>query len=376
MLQSNSRVIFRSPPTNSSRSILMFTQYERIRLSIQHLERTQTPTMPLVLISLLFTLLLLAELAECQLDFNFNVGKHHKLVECRHGTFLINEKDTWIGRSLDVYGDWSQLEIELIAHFINEGDIVADVGANIGSFTVPMAKMVGPSGRLVAFEPQRVLSHLLNANIALNELFNAGVFNAAVGDSDSPIEVPDVIYSDPANYGAIGLLDPWAARGVITSLVPQLQLDNVFGEQCPSFIKIDVEGMELRVLSGARQMLKSEQCNPVLYLENNCRKGSKEIIESLSSFGYQCYWHVNPYFSPYNYRQNKNNIFGHANSINMLCVSLHDQTSLQKASELLPTHTRVDTNSGRYLLEEYNLIFTDGEGTVLSQLGTMDSCNR
>jgi len=66
-----------------------------------------------------------------------------------------------------------------------------------------MAKMVG-TGKVVSFEPQRVVSQLLSANLALNELMNVGVYNAGVGNSDSPLEVPDVIYSDDYEEGMPG----------------------------------------------------------------------------------------------------------------------------------------------------------------------------
>ena len=61
-----------------------------------------------------------------------------------------------------------------------------------------MAKMVGSTGKVVSFEAQRVLSQLLSANLALNEVVNVGVYNVGVGDSDTPVEVPEVIYADGA----------------------------------------------------------------------------------------------------------------------------------------------------------------------------------
>ena len=131
----------------------------------------------------------------------------------------------------------------------------------------------------------------------------------------------------------------------------------------------------VKVLSGAERTLKIKTCNPVLYIENNCKKGSKELIEFVSSLGYTCHWHVNPYFSETNFRGNKVDIFPeNANSINMLCYSMNDPASVQKAKKL-PSVTMIDVVSGRYMLHEYNLIYT-GKETVLSQLGTIESCER
>mmetsp|Transcript_18592 Transcript_18592/g.38889 ORF Transcript_18592/g.38889 Transcript_18592/m.38889 type:complete len:132 (+) Transcript_18592:1-396(+) len=130
------------------------------------------------------------------------------------------------------------------------------------------------------------------------------------------------------------------------------------------------------VLSGAAQTLGSCPLLPVLYVENNCKKGSKDLIQFVTSLGYTCHWVVAPYFSSANFRGNEANIFPEtANSINMLCFSLSDPTSTEKAKNL-PSATRIDVASRRYLLHEYALNYNGGDGTILSQLGTMDSCKR
>ena len=318
---------------------------------------------------------LIVQAAVAQLNVELNVGSFHKLlVECRHGTFLINKKDTWVGRSLDLYGEWEEVVVDQISEYISEGDVVVDVGANIGAYTVPMSKMVGDSGRVVSFEPQRIISQLLTANVALNELTNVGVFNSGVGNDSYPLEVPDVLYVSEANFGSISLVENWKSKGASTSLVPQVLIDDVFAEQCPAFIKIDVEGMELQVLEGSERTMK--KCIPVLFVENNCKLGSKELIEFVSRLDYICHWSIHSYYSEANFKENKENIFPqNANSINMLCYSRHDQKSTQTASKSLPSITRIDGIGGRYMLHEYNLIYTGKEG-VLSQMGTLESCVR
>ena len=55
---------------------------------------------------------------------------------------------------MDTYGEWAEGELNLFLQIVRPGDIVLDVGANIGAFTVPLAKRVGMSGRIYAFEPQ------------------------------------------------------------------------------------------------------------------------------------------------------------------------------------------------------------------------------
>src|ERR1700759_4504087 len=89
---------------------------------------------------------------------------------CRHGGFMFNRNDAYIGRSLDLYGEWCDFEIQLLSRFINPGDTVVDVGANIGTHTVAFANLVGAGGVVPAFEPQRRLFQMLSGNVALNAL--------------------------------------------------------------------------------------------------------------------------------------------------------------------------------------------------------------
>ena len=81
---------------------------------------------------------------------------------------LYNPRDMYIGRSLDLYGEFSEGEVEVFAQILREGDLALDLGANIGCHTVFMAKKVGDKGVVIAVEPQRLIFQLLSANVALN----------------------------------------------------------------------------------------------------------------------------------------------------------------------------------------------------------------
>src|SRR5512139_1143204 len=80
---------------------------------------------------------------------------------CRHGVFAYNRNDIYIGRSLSVYGEYSEAEVAFLSRLLAPGDTVVEAGANIGSITVPLARVVGAGGRLIGFEPQRVAFELL-----------------------------------------------------------------------------------------------------------------------------------------------------------------------------------------------------------------------
>ena len=82
----------------------------------------------------------------------------------------------------------------------------------------------------------------------------------------------------PTGFGGISLLDPyWTSDArMATDVVPVYSLDGVGLNRCPTLIKIDVEGMELAVLKGARATIA--RCKSVLFFENNCVRGSRELL--------------------------------------------------------------------------------------------------
>ena len=94
---------------------------------------------------------------------------------------MYNVNDAFIGRSLDLYGEWCDDELHILGQILKPGDVVVDAGANIGTHTVAFAQAVGPNGLVVAFEPQRLVHQSLCGNIALNGLTNVTTLLAAVG---------------------------------------------------------------------------------------------------------------------------------------------------------------------------------------------------
>jgi protein-L-isoaspartate O-methyltransferase len=83
--------------------------------------------------------------------------QHIRLKQCREGAMIYTINDTYIGRALDKYGEISRDEVLFLQQLTRPGMTVLEVGANIGVFTVPLARFVHPGGRVIAFEPQRIM---------------------------------------------------------------------------------------------------------------------------------------------------------------------------------------------------------------------------
>jgi FkbM family methyltransferase len=235
-----------------------------------------------------------------------------RLKHCREGALLYNVNDVYIGRALDTYGEISRGEAELFQQILQPSMTAVEVGANIGVHTIALARFVGPQGRVVAFEPQRIVFQMLCANIALNALTNVAVHQSAVGRALGSIVVPGIDYSQPGNFGGVSLGS--AEQGERVNVVT---IDALALPAC-ELIKIDVEGMERDVIEGAMSTI--QRFRPRLYVENDRAQKSRALINRLLGLDYRLYWHLPPLFNSDNFFREKENVLGNVVSVNMLCI--------------------------------------------------------
>lgn len=234
------------------------------------------------------------------------------LKQCRHGVFLYNVNDRFIGRSLDLYGEWCEAEVEVLGQIVQPGQIVLDVGANIGTHTVFFARHMQGRGLVYAFEPQRLPFQNLCANLALNALSNVRAFQAGVGAASSSIRLPVLDPARSLNFGGFALQDHPSGEAVEVIRIDDLQLPGC------SLIKVDVEGMEAAVLAGARETIR--RYRPALFVENNSTERSREVIEAVTALDYEAWWHISGYYNPDNHFGNGENVFAeYQPEANMLC---------------------------------------------------------
>jgi len=249
-----------------------------------------------------------------------------RVKSCRYGAMLYFEGDSFVGRSLELYGEFSLGEARMFEQLLKPGMTALDIGANIGCHTVFMAGLVGTAGKIIAFEPQRIVHQALCANLALNAIGNTQAIHAAAGESASSLIVPNIDYEAGGNFGGLSLGEYMNGEPVEVRTIDSLNL-----KAC-HFIKIDAEGMENEAIAGAAETLKT--CQPYLYVENDRRDRSPELIERLFSAGYRLYWHLPHLFNPDNFFKNDENVFEGLISRNMLCVSKSRQTIIRDMPEI------------------------------------------
>jgi FkbM family methyltransferase len=255
-------------------------------------------------------------------DYRVFTSGFNRLTRTRQGLVLYNHFDRYIGRSLDRYGEFSAGEADLFRQAVRPGWTVVEAGANIGAHTLVLSKQVGPRGKVYAFEPQRVVFQTLCANLALNSITNVHARCEAVSNAIGTIMVPALDYGRENNFGGLPLgntparsASEGSAAGNRGEAVPVVTIDSLELAEC-QFLKVDVEGMELSVLQGAKRTI--ERLRPILYVENDRPDRSPPLIEHLLGLDYQLYWHLPPLYSADNFYRNAANEFGRTVSINML----------------------------------------------------------
>jgi FkbM family methyltransferase len=170
-----------------------------------------------------------------------------------------------------------------LASALRPGHLFFDIGANVGYYTVLGSRLVGPSGSVVAFEPDLRNLVFLRRHLALNGCRNTSVVTAACSDA------PGLASFSAGENCATGHLarDSARASGRAFSLVPTTRVDDVVERlgAAPDVVKIDVEGAELDVLHGAEAALKAK--HPRLFLSVHSDELRSGCLGYLGKFGYR-----------------------------------------------------------------------------------------
>lgn len=249
-----------------------------------------------------------------------------RLKRCKYGLMAYMPHDQYIGRSLDLYGEFSPGEAAFFSQVLKPGMTALDVGANAGAHSVLFALKVGPTGRVHAFEPQRAIFRLMCSNLTINGHMHAIPHHAAAGAEQGSLKVPPIDYSKSNNFGSLSL-GSWE----MGEEVPIMTIDQLSLPQC-HLIKADVEGMELSVLQGAAETI--QRCRPVLYVENDRTDKSPGLISFMLEANYRVYWHITPYYKPDNFFGNTDNVFQGTVSVNLLAFHREANVVLQGGQEI------------------------------------------
>ncbi len=175
--------------------------------------------------------------------------------------------DEAIGFTIATTGTFDVAVSEALHRLIDPGDVVADVGANLGYVTSLAAARAGAEGQVLAFEPHPRIYAMLERNIASWAGRGAAPVHAhqtALSDTTGTAQL-DVGTAFHENMGLSSLSENGPASSETSVSVALEQLDDVIGDGSIGLLKIDVEGHEPGVLRGSRRLLESGRVRDVVF---------------------------------------------------------------------------------------------------------------
>lgn len=186
------------------------------------------------------------------------------LIESEDGArFVVPHLAEPVAFHLLVDGQYEPETQDFILTRLSQGNVFIDVGANVGVFTVSAAQRVGAQGRVLAIEPSPEVFPYLEQNIAMNSLDNVQALRIALSDENRD-GVP--FYAAPADHFGMGALAP--QFHVEPCPVSARTLDDVVAEKrlrSVTVLKVDVEGHELAVFRGGRQLLETSPAPAIVF---------------------------------------------------------------------------------------------------------------
>ncbi len=210
------------------------------------------------------------------------------------------------GNTFYYYGYCEANLTNFLLRFLKEGDIVLDVGAHVGFYSMLSSSLIGENGQVHSFEPTPWTYEILKKNT--KKLLNVTLNNNAVSDTREQISFKDY----GPGYGAYNTAHKDGStlnKKAKTVYVQTLTLDSYCKEKNikPDFIKLDAEGYEYAILNGMKYLL--EDIRPIVTLEvaggegwsDNCKKS----IELLVSKKYKPYeMSIEGFISPHIVKEN------------------------------------------------------------------------
>jgi len=208
------------------------------------------------------------------------------IVELNHFKMYVDPMEAAISKSIFLDRDWEPSESNLFYNNISEGDIVLDIGAHIGWYSLLASERVGKEGRVYSFEPEPQSFNILLKNIKLNHITNVVPVNKALSNSSGSKKLYLNLYKKgPATY------QMWPVDHVKSISVDVVVLDEYLKNKHVDVIKIDVEGFEVKVFQGAEKVL-SENPELIIFSEfwpEGLRKAGnslEEYINIISKHGF------------------------------------------------------------------------------------------
>lgn len=214
------------------------------------------------------------------------------VAECDGFKLYVSPNDTSIGAGILTSGVHEPQVTQAISKTLRSAMVFVDIGANTGYFSILAAKLVGTTGRVIAFEPDQRNCLLLQLSAQLNHLSNVDIYPFAVADQDATVVYDRLLGSNGIISQALEVEGCEISDLAHRTLVRAVQLDTILGA-LPRLdvIKMDIEGAEYRALVGAEDLIARHR--PIQFLEYSpgllpgiSGVSGKEYLRKLVDLGY------------------------------------------------------------------------------------------
>lgn len=212
------------------------------------------------------------------------------MTEAQGFKIWLDPKDDGVTPHLLLRGVFEEHETKLFKTLIKSGMVVIDIGANIGYYTLMASRLVGPKGRVIAFEPEPHNYELLERNVKANGLNNVMLHKKAVADKSGAIE----LFVDSQNYSNPTIGKNRFGERAHKISVESITLDEFVVKELDGanidFIKIDVEGAEGHIIKGAQNVLTRQR--PIITMEfwpqalRNAGTEPADLLNKMTEFGF------------------------------------------------------------------------------------------
>ncbi len=210
-----------------------------------------------------------------------------RVVSTHYGFRYKADLGDWLGQYVYLTGVYEPPTAHVISTLLSPGDTFIDVGANSGFFTLLASRRVGPTGRVLSFEPLPSMRGRITENLALNRMENVALHDVALSNSVGEV----TFYEGPQGHKGISSMrpieEPSATLKISTMPLDDLTVPSV------KLIKIDVEGAEQLVVQGMSNLIARH--HPILIIEITDQylkpfgHSAQGLSDSLCGFGYRMY---------------------------------------------------------------------------------------
>jgi FkbM family methyltransferase len=221
-----------------------------------------------------------------------------QVIETKNGTFSGLSNDYLFKMAIS-QGTNEKHFVKLVEYLLGSSSVALDLGGNIGTHSITMSKLV-KEGEVITFEPQSLTFSILQNNLLLNKCKNVTSYRFACSDENyktismQPFNFVTEPGDDYINNGALRVdLNSFVGDLTLTRTIDSFNFEKL------DFIKIDIQGSEVKALRGARSTIS--KFKPYMFLEieeihlQAMRSSSKELIELVLSYQYVLYRIENNY---------------------------------------------------------------------------------